>query len=94
MPPEPGHCQGKHTAVSKVNQQKLRPGCSALQIPHLCFLRAQTENDFSGHQQPLVGRRGQLWWLLQSDPRAPDSPPWLLSPAQKGMAGQSPNVMV
>lgn len=34
MPSEPGHCQGKRTAVSTVNQQeKLRPGCSALQIP-------------------------------------------------------------
>lgn len=34
MPPEPSYCQGKCTAVSRVNQQeKLRPGCSALKIP-------------------------------------------------------------
>lgn len=47
MPPEPSHCQGKHTAVSKVNQQeKLRPGCSAQQIPHL--------SAFSEHGQKMI----------------------------------------
>lgn len=67
-----GCCQGKPAAVSRVNQQeKLGPGCSALQIQDPAAPSEPGKEKCSVHQQPLVGRSAQTGRPLRTDPTSP-----------------------